>query len=163
MKAANSDLPFVYLKPGELYIAESPTLVSTVLGSCVSVTMYSERARLGAICHALLPEGPVEDAFRYVDSSILYMLQQFTRLHIGRAQIQVKIFGGAGMLGAQDARAISVGRRNVVVARQVIKEEGLAIVAEDVGGLRGRKIFFRSDTGEVWLKRLARDEAFLSG
>jgi chemotaxis protein CheD len=51
----------------------------------------------------------------------------------------------------------------VEIARQVIEDEGLAIVAEDVGGLRGRKIFFRSDTGEVWLKRLARGEAFPAG
>ena len=39
----DADLEKVYLKPGELYIGEGPTKVITVLGSCVSVTLFSRR------------------------------------------------------------------------------------------------------------------------
>ncbi|MGA2108628.1 MAG: hypothetical protein ABSH25_13400 [Syntrophorhabdales bacterium] len=45
----------VFLKPGEIYVGEEPAEISTILGSCVSVTMFSKRVRVGAICHALLP------------------------------------------------------------------------------------------------------------
>jgi chemotaxis protein CheD len=37
-----------YLKPGEIHIADRPGIVTTVLGSCVSVTMYSPRLKTGA-------------------------------------------------------------------------------------------------------------------
>jgi chemotaxis receptor (MCP) glutamine deamidase CheD len=45
----------VFLKPGELYIGKEPAVVSNILGSCVSITMFSERLGAGGICHALLP------------------------------------------------------------------------------------------------------------
>jgi chemotaxis protein CheD len=148
----------VYLRPGELYVADRPTVVTTILGSCVSVTMFSHRLRLGAICHALLPEGPAEDAFRFVDGSILHMLQSFTHLGISRFHLEIKMFGGADLLPYQESRFITVGRRNVEIAREVLKAEGLTLKAEDVGGSLGRKIIFHTHTGEVWLKRLKRGE-----
>ncbi len=49
-------LPVYYLRPGELHIADHPGIVTTVLGSCVSVTMFSRRREVGAICHGLMPE-----------------------------------------------------------------------------------------------------------
>ena len=45
----------VFLRPGDVTVGKAPAEVSTVLGSCVSVTMFAERLKLGAICHALLP------------------------------------------------------------------------------------------------------------
>lgn len=148
----------VYLRPGELYVADQPTIVTTILGSCVSITMFSRRLRLGAICHALLPEGPAEEAFRYVDGSILHMLQRFTLLGVTCAQLEVKMFGGADLLPYPKSRLISVGRRNVEIAREVLNSEGLTLLAEDVGGRRGRKIIFHTHTGDIWLKRLERGE-----
>lgn len=41
-----------FLKPGEAIVSPNPILVSTVLGSCIAVTMYSPEKRVGAICHA---------------------------------------------------------------------------------------------------------------
>ena len=58
MRDLPPDLARVYLKPGELHFATGPTVVSTVLGSCVSVTMFDRLSGAAAICHALLPEGP---------------------------------------------------------------------------------------------------------
>jgi len=51
----DTDLDQVYLKPGELYIGEKPTKVITVLGSCVSITLFSKRLNIGAICHGRCP------------------------------------------------------------------------------------------------------------
>ena len=48
----------VFLKPANIYAGKAPAEVATILGSCVSITMFSERLRFGAICHALLPSRP---------------------------------------------------------------------------------------------------------
>ena len=64
-------LPFVYLKPGELYIAWEPTVITTLLGSCVSVVFYLAEPKVTAACHAMLPfQGYKHDQapFRFVDS-----------------------------------------------------------------------------------------------
>ena len=46
-------LPDLDLQPGELYLARSPAILRTILGSCVGVTFWSARLGAGALCHAL--------------------------------------------------------------------------------------------------------------
>lgn len=157
MKPHTADLPSVYLKPGELHFASGPTMVTTVLGSCVSVTMFERTSGFAAICHALLPEGSRTDIFRYVDTSIIHMLDLFSERGMHPSRLEVKLFGGADLIGAGRGR-ICVGRRNVAIARQVLAAAGLDVAAADVGGSRGRKLLFYTHTGEVLLKRLRRDE-----
>lgn len=91
----------VFLKPGEIYLGEKPAEVSTILGSCISVTMFSRRAKVGAICHALLPSGlasKVQEGFRYVDVSILYMLKILERRGIRARELEIRLLGGSDML-----------------------------------------------------------------
>lgn len=150
-------LESIYLKPGELAVAERPALVSTVLGSCVAVTLFSPRLGVGAICHAMLPLAAGRDGFKYVDSSLLHMLAQFDRLRVTKRELVVKLFGGADMFEpAKESGGSTVGRQNIQAARVLIRQEGLAVQAEDTGGRQGRKLLFYTHTGEVLLKRLSR-------
>ncbi len=159
MTHADDPVEKIFLKPGEICFSERPSIISTVLGSCISVTMFCPQRHIGAICHAVLPEeGSAGEAFRYVDSSILAMLKGFDRYGIPRSAIEVKLFGGADMLKGNSANGKdgSVGRKNIEIAMQVVERERLRLVASDLGGGHGRKIFFNTRTGEVLLKRLRR-------
>ena len=60
---------------------------------------------------------------------------------------------------AQVSGSIFIGQQNIQTAKQIIRSEGLRIQALDVGGLQGRKIFFYTDTGEVYLKRLLKADS----
>src|SRR5208282_2634940 len=99
-------LPDLNLQPGELYLARTPAILRTILGSCVSVTFWSSRLGAGALCHGVLPYCPqvrppgfgVSDGHRYVDFSIRYLAQQFDLLGAQRDELQVKLFGGADVL-----------------------------------------------------------------
>jgi chemotaxis protein CheD len=158
-------LPVAYLKPGEMYFAEQSTLIVTVLGSCVSITMFSRRAGLGAICHGLLTRckgqlqcgGDCLDGFKYVDCSIRRMAALFYRRGV-RREIEVKRIGGADMYyrDINKREAVSDGNQNLTIAQQVLASEGLSLKVSDVGGMRGRKILFYTDTGDVFLKRLTK-------
>ena len=46
----------IFLQPGEVVISTAPQNVWTVLGSCISIVLYSRRLKVSAICHAKLPE-----------------------------------------------------------------------------------------------------------
>ncbi len=46
-----SGLPIIVLKPGELALRSTPTIISTALGSCLAITMYAPERRIGAISH----------------------------------------------------------------------------------------------------------------
>lgn len=160
--------PLVYLKPEEMYFSGEPAVVVTVLGSCLSVTMFHRRRGLGAICHGLLPKcsgqkecyGDCLEGLKYVDCSIHRMVRIFDRYKVRREEIEVKCFGGADMFARQIERpgAVSVGRQNIISAEKILRSEDLKLNVKDVGGLQGRKIFFYTHTGEVLLKRLKKAE-----
>ena len=152
------ELPHDYLLVGQGGIYSTPTLVQTVLGSCVSVTMYCSKYRWGGVFHALLPrmgDFPGRrvsgDHFRYVDSSIWYLLREFAKSGISVNSLECKVFGGASPLHQHCDS--SAGLRNVQAAMETLAEEGATVSASSVGGNGGRKLFFRTDTGLVLQKR----------
>lgn len=154
-------LPSVFLKPGEAYVGEEPTVVTTVLGSCVSITLFSPRLKLGAICHTILPSGDSRDGdnqYKYVDQTLRRLLGIFDSYGIRRREIEVKLFGGSNMLEQPERRedSRSVGEQNVRKALAVIEEEGLTLISSDTGGCGGRKILFYTHTGQVMLRRSRR-------
>ncbi|HVN95005.1 MAG TPA: chemotaxis protein CheD [Syntrophorhabdaceae bacterium] len=149
----------IYLKPGEIYISDKPVIVSTILGSCIALTIFNKRLKVGGICHAQLPTNPssdVENTFRYVDSSIFYMIRKFEMMGITKDEMVVKLMGGADVLDPARANRSTVGQKNVETALNVIKSHQLILAASHVGGELGRKIHFDTDTGEVLLKRINR-------
>ena len=44
-----------YLSPGYIFISEEPSLISTVVGSCVAVSPWDCRKEYGAMAHYLYP------------------------------------------------------------------------------------------------------------
>jgi len=158
-------LPNLVLQPGELYLARTPAILRTILGSCVGITFWSARLGAGALCHTVLPRCPqvwlpgsgLSEGHRYVDFSIRYLGRQFDALGAHRQDVEVKLFGGADVLptaAARTARA-TVGVQNCQAAEEVLAEEGFEVSASDLGGVRGRTIRFHSGTGEVLVHRLA--------
>lgn len=159
------ELAQVYLHPGEMYIARNPTILRTVLGSCVGITFWSPRLKIGALCHAVLPRIPPDlpadlqatEGYRYVDFCISDVARQLEVMGAVRRQLQVKLFGGSDVLpvsSSPSARA-TVGRQNWQAALEVMRAENLEVMVNDLGGTRGCTLQFHTGTGEVLLRRLA--------
>jgi chemotaxis protein CheD len=158
-------LPHLNIQPGELYLARSPAILRTILGSCVGVTFWSARLGAGALCHGVLPRCPqvwppgssLSDSHRYGDFVIRYLAQQFDALGASRCELEVKLFGGADVLPISESRqgTPTVGALNCMAATEVLAEEGFTVSASDLGGVRGRRVHFHTGTGEVLLHRLA--------
>ena len=145
-----------FLQPGEILIARKPALISTVLGSCVAVTLFCPGQKVGAICHAMLPEGK-EPGGKYLNQAMDLMLLRLAERGILPAAIEAKLFGGADMFETVGTgKGVTVGCMNIRAARHALQQTGLALRAEDVGGPLGRKIQFNTETGEVLLRRLER-------
>jgi len=149
-------LPHIFLKPGELFISKEPAIVSTVLGSCLSITCFSHQARFSAICHALLPSGKIDNGFKYVDSTILYIADAAREHGILLHQCEVKLFGGADVLlpRSDQSNSLSIGQKNIAVALEVFNQLGVVPKSADTGGFQGRKLFFNSHNGDVFVKKV---------
>jgi chemotaxis protein CheD len=167
------ELAEVYLQPGEAYLARKPTIIRTLLGSCVGVTFWSPRLGCGALCHALLPRCPknprhgitLADGYRFVDFSIRELGRKFDKLGALRGEVEVKLFGGSDVLPVSHAvtRPATVGKQNCEVAMEAVEAEGFQLVASSLGGTRGRNIQFNTGTGEVrlrWLSRAVLERSF---
>ena len=84
-----------YLKPGEMFMSREPSLITTVLGSCISITMHHKPTGLSIICHAVLPlreesrnkREDGKDIFQFVDSSIEWMVSQYEKGRIKPAAL----------------------------------------------------------------------------
>jgi chemotaxis protein CheD len=166
MKLPGATMPQVHLQPGEVLVTQEPQWVLTLLGSCVSVTMFNARFHLAAICHALLPEprgetppGPGRaQGFRYLTIALPAMTERFARLGLKPGEVEVKLFGGGNvvMMGGNSHDDQSIGSANVAMARRLLKAARYHIKAQSVGGNRGCKIMFNTLTGEVLHKWLSR-------
>lgn len=177
MTTHNNTPAHLYLKPGEMSILEMPTIVTTVLGSCVAVTLYNRRLEIAAISHALLPHCKhrvyknnvldllhsacerCSDAFKYVDCAVSMMIEAFSRFGIAANETQVQLFGGAKMMAAQKQPGgrEPVGLQNSNVAQKVIADHRLTLYAYDIGGAAGRKISFNTKTGHITLHKSVRN------
>ncbi|MDD2853275.1 MAG: chemotaxis protein CheD [Desulfuromonadaceae bacterium] len=155
----------IYLKPGEVLVSRKPVLVSTVLGSCVAVTLYSPSCGFGAICHAMLPESSGRNKdLRYVDTALKHIYEKIAK-YGNVLDLEVKLFGGAQLLGgvASGFEKASIGDQNIAKAVEVLSSLGFTLAAQDTGGMRGRKLFFCTRSGDVFVrymrsKKLSTDE-----
>lgn len=153
-------LPKIYLRPGELVVVEEPMLVITVLGSCISIVLFSPRVKMGAICHATMPSGRENNPSKYADQSVHYLVEEFQRRGIKRRETVVKVFGGADMFSIKEPgdRERSIGAQNVRVALETLSRAGYEPAVTDVGGELGRKLIFRPHTGEVFRKWVKKEQ-----
>jgi chemotaxis protein CheD len=148
-----------FIHVGQIHIDQAPGAISTVLGSCVAVCLYDSKLGIGAMNHYLLPfwNGNGLQTPKFGNISIPKMIEQMV-LHGSSAKtLEAKIFGGASMnIGGSEA--MMIGEKNVLVAREILKEYRIGIVAEDVGGQNGRKIQFDLERGKVLMKYATRSE-----
>lgn len=166
MKLPNPDYPQHNLQPGELWVTEEPQWVITLLGSCVAVTMFNARFHLAAICHAMLPKphratvtNPQSNKmFRYVSHVLPAMAERFCRLGLQPHEVEIKMFGGGNVidLGGNPHDDRSIGEANIALARKLLHAARFQIKSENVGGDRGCKILFNTQSGQVLHKRLSR-------
>lgn len=143
--------------PGQFIITSVPMLVSTVLGSCVSVCLWNRVTKVGAMNHYLLPgteNDKVNDASRGLPS-IRMLVHSLLNRKLRLEDFDAKVFGGCNSLYI-DHDGFSVGERNIAMAFDVLKSFNITVAAQHVGGCYGRKIVFNTSTGKVRMRLLVK-------
>lgn len=145
----------IYLHPGEWYFGDEDTRIKTLLGSCVSFTLWHPERRIGGMCHYMLPSrgsrapGGELDG-KYGDEALELLEEQIEKEGTHAREYMARVFGGGSML---DIGGINVSERNVEQARQLIKRHGFRMEGECLGGVGHRNVVFDVWSGEVWLRR----------
>jgi len=152
-------LPMGHVGIGDCAFAAKPMLFVTVLGSCVSVTFHHPGRQAGGMFHAMLPDRNMargrQRVCTFADAAVAAMLERFAARGMPARELTVKIFGGSNTMQTAHPAALremlDVGRKNVDAALAALAARGLVPAASDVQGAYGRKIYFATATGEVWL------------
>ena len=144
----------VYLHAGQLAVADRPTAIVTVLGSCVAVCLHDPATRVGGMNHFLLPlHVEREHSPRFGTVAIPQLVDAVVKAGARRQGLVAKVFGGASVIGAfRGAR--NLGDENVQLALRLLEEARIPVLDRDVGGARGRKLIFHADDGTAWVRQL---------
>ncbi|MCK4739337.1 MAG: chemotaxis protein CheD [Deltaproteobacteria bacterium] len=144
-----------YLYPGTLFVSRTPFNVTTVLGSCISVTLTDPVSGVGGINHFMIPlwngEGLATPKFGNV--AIKKLINEMILNGAERKRLQAKIFGGSSLY-KNGSSTLDIGRKNIKIAEKMLDEEGIPVTNCDTGGSRGRKVLFFTDTGIVRIRML---------
>lgn len=146
-----------FIHVGQIHVDVAPTAISTVLGSCVSVCLYDKTQGIGGMNHYLLPfwNGNGLQSPKFGNIAIPKLIENMLDKGSNLKNMEAKIFGGASM-NASVLDNMMIGQKNILVAKEILKEYKIAIVAEDVGKQNGRKIQFNLEYGKVLLKYIAK-------
>jgi chemotaxis protein CheD len=141
---------------GQATFAAEPNRLTTIVGSCVAVTLYSPRRRLGVLGHIVLSKsrGAADNPAKYADTAIPHMLWMLRREGVDPSELAAKLAGGACMFG--NGQFTRIGENNVQAAIQSLESAGIGIVGRDAGGNIGRRICFDLATGIVTVASVGR-------
>jgi chemotaxis protein CheD len=149
-----SGLPHVYLLPGTLYCAAQPTLVTTVLGSCVAVCLSDRRRAFSGINHFVLPRlERAHPSLRYGDFSIDQLVQAMRGLGSAVHDLEAKVFGGAAVLAMASSER-NIGIQNADIAIERLQSLRIPVVARRTGGKCGMAIRLFTASGDVLVRRI---------
>jgi chemotaxis protein CheD len=137
-----------FLKPGYIYLPEKATVISTVLGSSVSVSLYDKTLKAGGMNHFLFPVVDTDKTATslYGNVAVLTLIRMMRGNGSVLSKLTAQIFGGA-YNPAESSR--DIGQDNVKTARMILHQKKIKIVSEDVGGELGRKIIFNTLNNEI--------------
>lgn len=152
-----SELNKYFLLPGGIKVSKNPLEVTTLLGSCVAVCLWDQKLKIGGINHYMMPywNGTGLASPKYGNIAIEKLIQSMLYMGSEKENIVAKVFGGAMVLDAND-NIFHIGERNIEILQRLLPEKGIKIVASSLGGKRGRKLIFNTETGLVKMKYVSK-------
>jgi chemotaxis protein CheD len=152
----------VVLRPGDFCFGGDGLRIHTLLGSCVSITLWHPKRRIGGMCHYMVatrprPEPPGALDGRYADEAMQMFLREVERHHTSPQEYEVKMFGGGNQFPDAGADAVlDVAGENIAAGIWLLAHHGFVVRTRQLGGTGSRRLIFDLATGTVWLNSLHR-------
>jgi chemotaxis receptor (MCP) glutamine deamidase CheD len=144
---------------GGVHASAEPALVKTLLGSCIAVCLHDPARGIGGMNHFMLPRGSSNDGdpARFGVHAMDCLIGAVQKLGGERRRLVAKVFGGAHVLAIRESTT-GVPQQNIDFVRAFLREEGLRVLSEDVGGYHPRHVHFHTATGRAFIKRVGSRE-----
>jgi len=141
-----------HLIQGEHLVVDDPdTVVTTILGSCVSACLRDPVMGIGGMNHFLLPGRSETEGVQYGAYAMEVLINALLKRGARRDRLEAKLFGGARMVqGLTD-----IGAQNARFARTFLEHEGIAFLGGSLGGASARRLLYWPVSGVARQHRLA--------
>ena len=150
----SSPVKEVTLYLGDVHVALEPTLVKTLLGSCIAVCLYDPLRALGGMNHFMLPRGREDDGAspRFGVAAMEMLVGGLLDAGASPRRLTAKVFGGAHVLDIEESET-GVPQQNIAFVRSYLEACGIPVVADDLGGYAARHVHFETASGRAFVKR----------
>jgi chemotaxis protein CheD len=151
--------PVVVVGVGDMAVSDDPdaTLITYALGSCVGIAVFDPAACVGGLLHAMLPQSGLDEVRArarpavFVDTGIPALFRACYELGASKQRLVVKVAGGSTINGAGTDH-FQIGKRNLLMARQLFWKNSVLVRAQDVGGSASRTMSLHVGTGGVMIR-----------
>jgi chemotaxis protein CheD len=152
----------IFLQPGDFYFGDMNTRIRTILGSCVSITMWHPTRLIGGMCHYMLPlrvgVSPASPDGRYAEDAFKMFMHEIRAANTHPAEYRIKLFGASNMFPSVKNNGTEKPRPNVpdqnrAIAYSLVENHGFTIDAEDLGGNSHRQVLFDIWNGNAWVRK----------
>ena len=155
---------WVTLAPGEIYATNKELIITTLLGSCVSVCLYDPIHKIFGMNHFLLADQYypqslpfyLRDGGRYGVHAMELLINKMLQLGADKKHIKAKAFGGGNVLNSDNkiSSLSKVGDINVQFILVFLDKESIPLVSSDLGGDSGRIIRFDTKNQAVFVRKI---------
>lgn len=157
----------VKVRMADYAICKVPCTITTIgLGSCVGIVLYDPVRKNCGMLHAMLPDSKRirnnSNRSKFVDTGLEDMISELEKMGSPKRTLKAKMAGGAAMFDFTEVNDMtSIGAQNVQAAKDMLKELGIPLIAEDTGKNYGRTICFSPETGELFIKAVGHTERYI--
>lgn len=147
----------------DMNVCKSPDRITTLgLGSCVGVVLYDPRQKICGMVHVMLPDSTRisnrDNPAKFADTGIKAMVEKLGRMGVVKTSLLAKMAGGAQMFAINTQNdLLKVGEKNANAVRQMLRELGIRLVAEDCGGSYGRTIEFDPSNQQLMIRAIGKE------
>ena len=129
-------------------MSKMPHVVSTVLGSCISVCLWDTVLNFGGMNHYIhaKPFNKSKRTAQFGSVSIPYLVRLLLEQGSQMQNLKAHIVGGASN---PQMKCSKIGQENIDIAEKLLKKFYIDVITMDTGGEMGRKVVFDTKTGEI--------------
>jgi len=131
---------------------EAPDTAHSVFGSCIALTLFHARRKIGAIAHIVLPSssGRQGQPGKFADTAVPHMISELNNRGANTNGLVAKMCGGSAMFGG--GGPIQIGEENVAAVTSLLEDLKIPLAGSHLGGSKGRRVTFDCANGDVTIE-----------
>jgi len=142
----------------DMKLADKPedSLITYALGSCIGVTLFDPKRKVGGLVHCLLPFAKSDVQLSknkpgtFVDTGVATLIKMLLDGGSEKTDLIACVAGGANLIDANNK--CNIGDRNYAVVRKILWKNSILIAAESVGGSIPRTMYIEIGDGSTHVR-----------